>query len=547
MDTFKATPFNSQCYMSDMLDMSADRDEEISELEGKDTGVSEVTEFFNGLNVLVTGGTGFLGKLMIEKLLRTCPDMGKLYMLMRPKKGKTSEERFKEEFNDAVYERLHKEVPDFLNKIELIEGDTSKDDLAMTAENREKLVENVNVVLNGAATVRFDESLRKAVDINVRGPRAMMKLAKEIKHLKAMVHISTAFSHCVRSEIDEKFYEPPMDPEKALALVDMLSDDVLKHMTAKLLGNIPNTYAFSKALGEEVVRRASPGLPICVVRPSIMIATAKEPVAGWINNFYGPTGVVMGAGIGLLRSMHCNAEKIADIIPADYVVNTILVAAYDCAKSWEEEHRKDPEKVENKEPLIYNAVSSCQKPIDWGTFTSANEKFAMKVPSDKILWYYMFMLNSSLWFHNVCCFLLHTVPACLVDCLAIMTGREPQLGKAYKKIHKFSHVISYFSTQQWLFHNRNVMALWKRTSPVDRNKFYFNIENLDWMDYFYHHVRGLRKYILEDPIETVENGKKRFFRLKVAHYTLVTIISTLFFYAVYRLFDTMYSWLPNFD
>ncbi|CAB0030861.1 unnamed protein product [Trichogramma brassicae] len=50
----------------------------------------------------------------------------------------------------------------------------------------------------------------------------------------------------------------------------------------------------------------------------------------------------------------------------------------------------------------------------------------MKIPSDKILWYYMFMLNSSLWFHNVCCFLLHTVPACLVDCLAIMTGREPQ-------------------------------------------------------------------------------------------------------------------------
>lgn len=35
---------------------------------------SEIAEFFSRTNVLVTGGTGFLGKLLIEKLLRYSTD-----------------------------------------------------------------------------------------------------------------------------------------------------------------------------------------------------------------------------------------------------------------------------------------------------------------------------------------------------------------------------------------------------------------------------------------------------------------------------------------
>lgn len=65
-----------------------------------------------------------------------------------------------------------------------------------------------------------------------------------------------------------------------------------------------------------------------------MIATASEPIAGWINNFYGPTGVVAGAGLGLLRSVHADGECIADLVPGDKVVNAIIVAAWDIAKTW---------------------------------------------------------------------------------------------------------------------------------------------------------------------------------------------------------------------
>lgn len=58
-----ATSENGKSYVNEMLNMY--EDESMCE-----SGVSEVTEFFDGLNVLVTGGSGFLGKLLVEKILR---------------------------------------------------------------------------------------------------------------------------------------------------------------------------------------------------------------------------------------------------------------------------------------------------------------------------------------------------------------------------------------------------------------------------------------------------------------------------------------------
>lgn len=99
------------------------------------------------------------------------------------------------------------------------------------------------------------------------------------------------------------------------------------------MGKWPNTYAFTKAIAEDTIRQNSRNIPVCIVRPSIVVSTAKEPVAGWVNNIYGATGIVVGSAIGLLRTLHCDPDMVADIIPADYVVNAVLVAAWDIAKS----------------------------------------------------------------------------------------------------------------------------------------------------------------------------------------------------------------------
>jgi fatty acyl-CoA reductase len=61
-----------------------------------------ITEFYQGKNIFVTGATGFIGKVLLEKILRSCPDVGNIYVLIRPKKGKTSSERVEHFINSEV-------------------------------------------------------------------------------------------------------------------------------------------------------------------------------------------------------------------------------------------------------------------------------------------------------------------------------------------------------------------------------------------------------------------------------------------------------------
>lgn len=63
---------------------------------------SNVQEFFKNKSVFVTGGTGFLGKLIINKLIRSCPQIKHIYLLVRDKKGKNAHERLEDIFNLPV-------------------------------------------------------------------------------------------------------------------------------------------------------------------------------------------------------------------------------------------------------------------------------------------------------------------------------------------------------------------------------------------------------------------------------------------------------------
>ena len=55
-----------------------------------------IPEYFSGKNVFVTGATGFIGKVLLEKLVRSCPNVGNIYMLMRPKRSQDVEKRVEE-------------------------------------------------------------------------------------------------------------------------------------------------------------------------------------------------------------------------------------------------------------------------------------------------------------------------------------------------------------------------------------------------------------------------------------------------------------------
>lgn len=90
----------------------------------------------------------------------------------------------------------------------------------------------------------------------------------------------------------------------------------------------PNTYTYTKALSEQIVRKYGGNLNVAIVRPAIITTTFHEPVQGYTDNLYGVNGVVTGAGVGVLRILHIDNRLKANIVPADYVVNSILGLAW---------------------------------------------------------------------------------------------------------------------------------------------------------------------------------------------------------------------------
>uniref|UniRef100_A0A2H1VTG0 Fatty acyl-CoA reductase n=1 Tax=Spodoptera frugiperda TaxID=7108 RepID=A0A2H1VTG0_SPOFR len=60
-----------------------------------------IADTFSGMKVLITGGTGFMGKVLVEKLLRKCPDIDQILLFVRSKKGKNPKQRLEEIFSGA--------------------------------------------------------------------------------------------------------------------------------------------------------------------------------------------------------------------------------------------------------------------------------------------------------------------------------------------------------------------------------------------------------------------------------------------------------------
>ena len=56
-----------------------------------------IGDTLRGKNLFITGTTGAIGKALVEKILRSAPDVGRLFLLIRPSKTRRATERLNEE------------------------------------------------------------------------------------------------------------------------------------------------------------------------------------------------------------------------------------------------------------------------------------------------------------------------------------------------------------------------------------------------------------------------------------------------------------------
>nr|XP_049707301.1 putative fatty acyl-CoA reductase CG5065 [Helicoverpa armigera] len=477
-------------------------------LEERDlSDVPTIPEFYKGKTIFVTGGSGFIGKVLIEKLLYSCTDLDRIYLLLRNKKGVKSEDRLAELYAAPCFQRLKAERPGvFESKVFVVSGNVMEAGLGLSQEDRALLVNRVNVIFHVAASVRFDDTLKYSTQLNLRGTVEVMELAKEMRELCSLVHVSTSYANTNRDPIEEVLYPPLADWRETLAICEKADEHTLKILTPKFLGELPNTYTFTKQLAEHVVNEYKGQLPIIIVRPSIVISSIDEPIPGWIESFNGPVGIFVACGKGIMRTIHTKADIKSDFMPVDVCVKNIIAGAWIRGTKI-----MDP----TDDIEIYNCCSGNLHPILMGDLIAMSKQVAKDVPLDNMVWYMGGTITASEKYHYVKVLLQHLLPAMLIDTLLWLFGKKPMLVKIQRRIYIANLALRYYTTQQWTFTNTNFTKLRSAIKLADIEQFYYELESTNVVEYFKQCCLGGRRFLLKEKDEDIPKARLHCQRMMV--------------------------------
>lgn len=465
------------------------------------SNLTNIQAFFYGQNVFLTGASGLVGKVVLEKLLRCCPGIGTVYIIMRPKKGLSSQQRLEKMLNVELFRDVKTVFPLFRKKIQLIEGDISAKFLGMSFEEYEKICQTVTIVIHSAASVNFNDPLKVAMDHNVKSTQSVLELCHKIKNLKAFVHVSTAF---VKREADrtvlEQVPKPKIRPDRlldAMEWMDKKSEDAVSDLvTEKYL----TTYLVTKALAESLIEDMKGDLPIAIVRPAYISPTYKDPFPGWIDNIQGLSGLLLAGAKGVLRTLKSVKGLKINVIPVDFVANSIIASAWHVGIT-------KPENV-----FVVNTV------IDYDNLANADEEileFTLKKRGEYPL-VNMFRYPHFSVYYNEFAYQIHAlidqwIPALFIDFfLFIFTGKTI-LFKVYSKISFLYNIFYKFGKDPWLCKHDNYDLVRDRMSEEDDKIFFMNSDNFDWPTYIDECLKGGRKYLAKEDPSNIPYAKKKAF------------------------------------
>jgi fatty acyl-CoA reductase len=206
---------------------------------------------------------------------------------------------------------------------------------AMASGARARTHTTVTTEVNIEGEVTAARRLRDDLESASRSPERLTQLTKD-----ARSELGAAGTHLL-AERGEKL----RDEWVRTQLVDR------GRARAQALG-WPDAYAFTKALGERALVGRHSGLPITIVRPSIIESALAEPRPGWIRGFRMAEPIIVGYARGLLREFPGVPEGVVDVIPVDMVVAAIIAVAA---------LGPDP-----SGPTVYHVASSVRNPLRYG-------------------------------------------------------------------------------------------------------------------------------------------------------------------------------------
>jgi len=468
-----------------------------------------------GKRILITGTTGFLAKVVLEKLIRTVPDVGRIVLLIRG----DARGRFEREIaTSSIFERLRAEQPEYLahffaEKIECVAGEVTEPGFGLSWEAFAALARRIDLVINSAASVNFREALDEALAINALSVQNITELARAA--YAPLIQVSTCYVNGYnRGEMLEQIVTPARGaiPRHADGHYDL--SGVLKrlqHRIAQVKADVTepallarrltelgiaeanyygwnDTYTFTKWMGEQLALAAMRGRALTIVRPSIIESTLQEPAPGWIEGVKVADAIILAYARGKTSMFPAKPKEIVDIIPADMVANAIVLSSAEALA--------DP-----AAQRIYQACTGSANPISVGNVINL---FQTESKRNWRKYDRLFFREPKHDFRVV------SRPVFLLSLRAMRIGvgmwtsvrralgmsDSPALEKV-RTTQTLAVTFSFYTAPQYRFHNERLMHLVSRFGPEDASRYPVNPTIIDWPDYLCRiHMAGLNRYAL---------------------------------------------------
>jgi len=349
-----------------------------------------VDHAFEGKTLLVTGSSGFLGKVWLSMFLKHTRSFKHLYLLVRPKGTKSANARFEQMIHQSFafkpwYDpNSFQQVQDVLNeKVTVLQGDISETDLGLGAYNAQRVKQDLDLLINISGLVDFRASLEQAYRVNVIGLKNIATFVSESEKAK-LVHVSTCYvagkkEGAMLEQVNDRTpINQAMDPhreikwiehaiakthtkfegkDKAVELQDLLRKrheakgrqpnlkqfqralELLKQTQrtqalvalgcdrAEVMG-YPNTYTYTKDLGENLLAKNFSHVDYTIARPAIIESARNYPFPGW-NEGFNTSGPLVYLVKGWFRYFPSEEDHPFDVIPVDIVARglTLIAAA----------------------------------------------------------------------------------------------------------------------------------------------------------------------------------------------------------------------------
>lgn len=288
-----------------------DIDNAVDALNGLNT---RLTPFSKRTNILVTGVTGFLGSYILKLLLRQ--SSAHIYCLLRAKDMASGYQRL-----DHLLKNMHLDPYEFQGRLQVLVGDLTKDQMGLSTQQWDKIVNTVDQVFHAASDVNLMlpyEALKPGI---INGLFNILKLCMSSSPFKSLHYVST---------------NGVFPDQKTTIHPESLT-------TEYCLPELASGYAQAKWASEQIIRKATEkwGLTVNIYRPG-NIAYNR----GALFNFNDFNTMLLKE----IQKLKCiPANMVLELTPVDHIARFIVSCAQKCASAAANEYTKH-------QALIYNLL-----------------------------------------------------------------------------------------------------------------------------------------------------------------------------------------------